>query len=164
MWYNMRRTWYLLLLIFGCSSCSTLLEPVLGVCNGEMDPINNLEWMRGIISQHKDKILLITEIEAKQYIYEDTICVRLDEMFYGYQLYYRNEDELGVTCNNIHSYNCQGKLLDTGCSSFFSYLEEESQHRVYVKEAQMNVIYENLSARDERALKKYFDQRNNTFK
>lgn len=154
----MKKYYYFIFLIFYCYSCS-ILEPALGVCNGETDPLNNLEWMRDIVSQNKENVLLVTEIKAKQYLYEDTICVNLDEMFYGYQIFYKDGDYLAsITCNNIHSYDCQGKLLCTGCSENFSYLDEnEYQCLIYVGEVLHNIIYENVSARDEWYLKQYFN-------
>ena len=151
------------IIIFICVSCS-ILEPVLGVCNGETRPLENLAWLKEIVGQNKKYILFITEVEAKQYIYEDSAQVDLSEKFYGYQIVYKQSffdesDMFSVTCTNIHSYDCQGNLLDCGCSSMFSYYDEFECCNIYVYDVHSNVIYEALSPRSEWILKRYYGRK-----
>jgi hypothetical protein len=59
-----------------------------GICNDETDPINDCAWIKSIIQDNKDNRLIIAEVIGTLSTEVDNSELMLDELFYGYQIYF----------------------------------------------------------------------------
>ena len=105
---------FILMLMLILSSCRTAtISPAWGLCGYE-DPVNECEWMRKIIRQHRTKRMQIAEVVAEMYIEKDSLIEKTDELMYAYQIDIENDPNCH-DCFRVTSYDCNGnRLLEGG--------------------------------------------------
>lgn len=81
-----------------------------GICNDEIDPTNNCAWLKSIIQDNKDNRLIIAEVIGMLSTEVDNSELILDELFYGYQIYYEHK---GCWYSGLPdgTYDCMGNPI-----------------------------------------------------
>lgn len=119
-----------------------------GICNEEFDPINNCTWIKSIIQNNKNNRLIIAEVIGRLSAEEDTGELMLDELFYGYQIYYEHKGCLSGVSDGLYTdtYDCIGDII-TGTGRIGEYFYHpcmigDSVEFYEYQIAEYNIIYE----------------------
>lgn len=119
-----------------------------GICNEEFDPINNCTWIKSIIQNNKNNRLIIAEVIGRLSAEEDTGELMLDELFYGYQIYYEHKGCLYGVSDGLYTdtYDCIGDIItDAGrIGEYFyhPYIIGDSVEFYEYQITEYNIIYE----------------------
>ena len=116
-----------------------------GICNEEFDPINNCTWIKSIIQDNQDTRLIIAEVIGMLSTEVDNSELMLDELFYGYQIYYEHK---GCWSSSLPygTYDCMGNPIG-GTSligEYFYYPDTTGNSILFYKYEiiSYNIIYE----------------------
>jgi hypothetical protein len=130
------------------SERTPLYYDALGLCNDETDPIHNCAWLKRIIQDNKYNRLIIAEVIGTLSTEVDNSELMLNEMFFGYQIYYENMGcVLDVTDGRYtYIYDCMGNLISTtghlGEDFYFPDTTGDSIKLYKYDITEYNIIYE----------------------
>ena len=119
-----------------------------GICNEEFDPINNCTWIKSIIQDNQDTRLIIAEVIGMLSTEVDNSELMLDELFYGYQIYYEHKGCLSRVSDGLYTdtYDCIGDIITgTGRIGEYFYYPDTTGNSILFYKYEIisyNIIYE----------------------